>query len=87
MSDPNFLLRDEPSCVAAADALMSVFGYRRVIDFRDYAAAAKYAIQINEGCNAGLIGVTKNPYAEATTEADAWEYGYAQAHRNLKGQR
>lgn len=80
MSDPNYLLRD-------ADELNVVLGYRSVIDFRDYAAAAKYAIQINEGCNAGLIGLPQNPYADATTEADAWEYGYAQAHRNLKGQR
>lgn len=81
MSDPNFLLRD-------ADPLAyDVLGYRPIIDFRDYAAAAKYAIQINEGCNAGLIGLPQNPYADATTEADAWEYGYAQAHRNLKGQR
>lgn len=35
MSDPNYLLRDEPAGVAAADALMGVLGYRRVHDFRE----------------------------------------------------
>lgn len=66
MSDPNYLLR-------YADPLAyDVLCYRPIIDFCDYAAAAKYAIQINEGCNAWLIGLPPNPYADTTTEADAW---------------
>lgn len=81
MSDPNYLLRDEPSGVAAADALMGVLGYRRVHDFREYATAARYAIEINAGCTAAMLGDPDNPYPANTVEADAWEFGYAQGGR------
>lgn len=81
MSDPNYLLRDEPAGVAAADALMGVLGYRRVHDFREDATSAQYSIEINAGCSAAMRGESDNPYPANTVEADAWEFGYAQGGR------
>lgn len=78
MSDPNYLLRDEPAGAAIADSLMGALGYRRVHDFREYATAARYAIEINAGCIAAMRGKSDNPYPANTVEADAWEFGYAQ---------
>lgn len=81
MSNPNYLLNDEPAEAAIADSLMSALGYRRVHDFRESATAAMYAIQINDGCTAAMRGDADNPYPHNTVEADAWEFGYAQGGR------
>lgn len=56
-----------------------------MMDFRDYRTAARFALQINEGYSAGLVGIGPNPYPEGSDEAQAWDYGNGKADRDVTG--
>lgn len=55
------------------------------VDFRSPRIGSKYAIQINEGCTAGLYGMKYANRYECEIERAAFEYGYRQAQRNISG--